>query len=339
MAKIKIIDVAQHAGVSKSTVSQFLNNRFDYMSKATKARVEASIKELNYIPNPIARSLKSGKNKTIGVIVRDITGFDTSRALRGIDDFCKANEYNAIIYNTDFDPDIEARSLLALKNLRVDGIIIASSGMNSALINEFNESDTPIVQFQLEYAQSCTDIVISDYKKAAFEATEYLIQLGHRKICFMTQDFTQVKSRNDRYQGYIEAHKKYDIPVDEQLIQYWDRHSSFENSIQSILNLPSPPSVFFTQHLAITTDLLRALEPLPIEIPQDISVIGFDEIPMAEFFKVPVTVVKQNTYKVGELSAKILLESISKPSEHKEIKRVSVACAIEKRHSCRDIRN
>ena len=97
MAKVKLVDVAKLASVSKSTVSQYLNGRFDYMSKETQVRVRAAIKELDYVPNPIARNLKADKTKTIGVIVRDITGFDTSRTIRGVDDFCKTSEYNALI--------------------------------------------------------------------------------------------------------------------------------------------------------------------------------------------------------------------------------------------------
>ena len=114
MAKIKLIDVANLAGVSKSTVSQYLNGRFDYMSDKTKVRIKLAVEELNYVPNPIARSLKLDKTKTIGVVVRDITGFYTSRTIRGIDDYCKTSDYNVLIYNTDVDPEVEARSLEAL---------------------------------------------------------------------------------------------------------------------------------------------------------------------------------------------------------------------------------
>ena len=220
MAKVKIGDVAQHAGVSKSTVSQYLSGRYEYMSKDTKARIESAIEDLNYIPNAIARSLKTNKTKTIGAIVRDISGFYTSRALRGMDDFCKSEDYNVIIYNTDFDPTMEARALQNLRQLGVDGIIIASSGMNNDLIDELHNNDYPIVQFQLEYDECNTSIVVTDYEKAAYDATEYLIELGHQRICFLSQNFKNVKSRNERYLGYSSALKKHKIDLDEQLIQY-----------------------------------------------------------------------------------------------------------------------
>jgi DNA-binding LacI/PurR family transcriptional regulator len=335
MKKVKLVDVAQLASVSKSTVSQYLNGRFDYMSKETQIRVRAAIKELDYVPNPIARNLKADKTKTIGVIVRDITGFDTSRTIRGVDDYCKASEYNALIYNTDFDPETEAKSLEALYQLRVDGIIIASSGKNNKLIADYVNKGMPIVHFQLEHDGSEKNIILSDYKQAAFDATQYLIKLGHKKICFVTQDFKNVKSRNERYLGYLSALKKYDIPLDENLIQYWQRETGFEHSPKSIIESSAAPTAFFTQHLAITTELLTHLNQEKISIPNDISLIGFDDIPMSEFFKVPITVVKQEPYIVGKEATKLLLNNINDKNNHSQ--KILISCSITERQSCKKI--
>jgi DNA-binding LacI/PurR family transcriptional regulator len=337
MPKIKLIDVANHAGVSKSTVSQYLNGRFEYMSEKTKERVKLAISELDYVPNPIARSLKMDKTKTIGVIVRDITGFYTSRTIRGIDDYCKTSEYNVIIYNTDFDPNTEARSLEALYQLRVDGIIIASSGKNTDLIAKYIDKGLPIVHFQLEHDGNEKNIVVSDYRKAAFEATEYLIKLGHKRICFVTQDFKNVKSRNERYLGYAEALNKYKIPLDKQLIQYWQRETGFQQSPQSILDSANSPTVFFTQHLAITTELLTVLNEEKTSIPDDVSLLGFDDIPMAEFFKVPITVITQNPYEIGKIATKILLNNIS--DKETPSQKAMIPCSLTQRSSCKKIKS
>lgn len=335
MQKIKLIDVAELAGVSKSTVSQYLNGRFDYMSEKTKEKVKAAIHKLDYVPNPIARNLKADKTKTIGVIVRDITGFYTSKTLRGIDDYCKTSEYNVIIYNTDFDSEVEAKALEALYQLRVDGIIISSSGKNTALIESYNKKGMPIVQFQIEYDGNEKNIILSDYRKAAFEATEYLIQLGHRRICFVTQDFKDVKSRQERYQGYADALHQYQIPIDEQLIQYWHRESGFQQPPKKSLSGTNPPTVFFTQHLAITTELLTALNADNISIPNDVSLLGFDDIPMAEFFKVPITALTQDTYEVGKAAAKLLLENINDKNALPQ--KIMIPCSLSKRSSCQKI--
>ena len=335
MPKIKLIDVAALAGVSKSTASQYLNGRFDYMSTKTKERIRLAISELDYVPNPNARNLKADKTKTIGVIVRDITGFYTSRTLRGIDDYCKTSEYNVIIYNTDFDPAVEARSLEALYQLSVDGIIMSSSGKNTELIAKYNEKGLPIVQFQIEYDGNEKNIILSDYRKAAFDATEYLIQLGHKRICFVSQDLKNVKSRQERYLGYVDALNKYKLPIDEQLIQYWQRGSGFQQSPKSILAQANSPTAFFTQHLAITTELLTALNEGNISIPDDVSLLGFDDIPMAEYFKVPITVITQDPYEVGKEAAKLLLNNIN--NKDAPAQRIMIPCSLSKRSSCKEV--
>lgn len=335
MPKIKIIDVAELAGVSKSTVSQYLNGRFDYMSEKTKERVKLAVSELDYVPNPIARSLKMDTTKTIGVVVRDITGFYTSRTIRGIDDFCKTSEYNLLIYNTDVDPEIEARSLEALYQLRVDGIIIASSGKNTDLIDKYIERGVPVVHFQLEHDGNEKNIILSDYRKAAFDATEYLIELGHKRICFMTQDFKNVKSRRERYLGYADALRKHNIPIDEQLIQYWQRELGFTQSPISLLGADNSPTAFFTQHLAITTELLTTLNQENISIPDDVSLLGFDDIPMAEFFKVPITVITQDPYEIGKEATKLLLNNIHNKDALPQ--KIMIPCSLSKRLSCKEI--
>ncbi|MDO6693426.1 LacI family DNA-binding transcriptional regulator [Aliiglaciecola sp. 3_MG-2023] len=335
MAKTKLIDVAKRAGVSNSTVSQYLNGRFDYMSEKTKLRIQKAISELDYVPNPIARSLKMNKTKTIGVIVRDITGFYTSRTIRGIDDYCKNSEYNLLIYNTDVDPKVEAKSLDTLNQLRVDGIIIASSGQNTDLINRYSDNGLPIVHFQLEHDGQEKNIIISDYRKAAFEATEYLIQLGHKRICFVTQDFNQVKSRKDRFLGYADALQKHAIPMDQSLIKYWHRETGFEQSPIEYLHTENPPSVFFTQHLAITTELLSVLNAANIVIPDDVSLLGFDDIPMAEYFKVPITVITQNPYEIGRQATKLLLNNINSKTPASE--KIMIPCSLIKRLSCKQV--
>lgn len=327
--------MATAAGVSKSTVSQFLNGRFDYMSKETKERIQQTVERLNYVPNSIARSLKTDKTRTIGVIVRDVAGFYTSQAIRGMDDYCKANHYNLIIYNTDFDSTIEANALTSLKHLRVDGLILTSSGANNELIKQLSTQETPVVQFQIEHDEYEKSIILSDYKQAAFEATEYLIQLGHKRIGFFTQEFEGVKSRKERIEGYNDALTKYGITFDESLVYFWHRETGMQQRPEQILKQNNPPTALFTQHLAITTDVLKDLCSANLSIPDDVSLIGFDDLPMAEFFKVPITVIKQDSYRIGSQTAKVLIDQLTKVDTG--VKRIRVPCELIKRDSCKKI--
>jgi DNA-binding LacI/PurR family transcriptional regulator len=335
MKKVRIVDVATHAGVSKSTVSQYLNGRFGHMSEQTKQKIKQTIKELNYVPNPIARSLKQDKTFTIGVVVRDISGFNTSRVLRGIDDFCKKNSYKVLIYNSDFDEESEKNALLTLQQMCVDAIVITSSGLNSALINQLVSEKLPIVQFQLEYPDCQTHIVLSDYEKASFDATEHLIKLGHSRIGFLAQEFGQSVSRNARYQGYLTALQHHGIEQDPTIINFWDRQAGFSTCPIEMINRDNPPTALFSQHLAITTDLLNLLNSRDISIPEQVSVLGFDEIPMVELFKVPVTVIKQNAYQIGVETAKLALAAIANPKLEQQ--RHIVQSTLVHRDSCRSI--
>lgn len=335
MKKIKIIDVAEHAGVSKSTISQFLSGRFNYMSATTRARIESSIKELDYVPNPIARSLKTDKTKTIGVIVRDISGPYTSRALRGIDDFCKSRDYNVLIYSTDFNAEMEAHALKTLRGMHVDGLIIAASGKNLDLMSKYIAADLPLVQFQMEFDECASNMVLSNHRKAAFEATEYLIKLGHTRICFATQQFAGIRSREDRYLGYIDALNKHGIKKDELLIQYWERDKGFNTPLSEIIAPPIAATAIFAQHLAVTTDVIKGLKELNIEIPTDISLLGYDEIPMIEHFKVPITLIEQDPYNIGLESAKLLFANINK--EITEFQTIITPYKLVERDSCRKL--
>ncbi|KII75992.1 LacI family DNA-binding transcriptional regulator [Vibrio renipiscarius] len=335
MKKIRIIDVANHASVSKSTVSQYLNGRYGHMSLSTKQKIQDAIKELNYVPNAIARSLKSEKTKTVGVVVRDIAGYNTSHVIRGIDDYCKQNNYNVLIYNSDFDANVEQRALLALQQMCVDGIIITSSGLNSNLINEFMANGMPVIQFQLEYEDCPGHIVVSDYKEAAFQATEHLINLGHQRICFVAQEFSQSYSRQARYQGYLGALNKYGIQVETQSVLHWSREEGFAKNPLTLIADDKGPTAFFSQHLAITTDLLKLFNAENVVIPEDVSLLGFDEIPMVELFKVPVSVIKQDAYQIGYESGKLALEAIQ--AQHTQLQRIVVPCTLISRASCKNL--
>lgn len=332
MKKIRILDVAEHAGVSKSTISHYLNGRFARMSFETRERITKTIEELNYTPSHIARSLKSNTTKTIGVIVRDLTGHFTSKVLRGIDDYCKELKYDVLIYNTDYDPETEKQSLNKLRQLRVDGVIIASSGKNSDVITKEIKAGFPVVMMHLEYADLDASIVVADNRQGAFDATEHLIKHGHKRIALYTLDYEASLSRQNRIKGYKEAMEKYGLPVDPSLIQVWNREKGLSVPVEDVLNMDNPPTAFVALYLAMTRLLLKEFKKLDVNIPTDVSLVAFDEVPMVEHFKVPVTVITQNPHEMGVAAAKMVIESIV--TEDTRIKRSVQPCVLIERESC-----
>ncbi|SHH12779.1 substrate-binding domain-containing protein [Clostridium grantii] len=336
MKHAKLIDVADKAGVSISTVSQYLSGRYKYMSKDTKERIRLTIEELNYIPNSIARSLKTDVTKTIGVIVFDMAGYFTSSVLRGIDDYCKKSNYNVIIYNTDYDAEIEKKSINMLKMLRVDGIIIASSGKNNKLLDEENKNGTCIVQVFMEYDDLDISTVLSDYKGSTFNATEYLIKLGHKKIALITQEYEHIPSRQDRILGYEEAMIKNGIALNLNFINIWDRFSDLNKTFDEALKSENSPTAIFSMHSSVTAELLNYCNMNKINVPEDLSIIGFDELPLANLFKTPITVVDQKPYEIGQKAAELVLWKINHKKE-RENNKVIVSCELKIRESCKSL--
>ncbi|WP_017446152.1 LacI family DNA-binding transcriptional regulator [Gayadomonas joobiniege] len=330
--KVRLIDVATKAGVSKSTASQFLNGRFDFMSLETRLRIQKTIQELNYVPNNFARSLKTNKTRILGVIVRDISSNYTGQAIRGMDDYCKNHGYDLIIYNTDFDPKTEESAIKALCRLNVDGIIIASCGSNAQFIEETSRNTVPVIQFQLEHEDCDTSVVVADYKRASFNATKYLIELGHKDICFVTQPFETVNSRREKYLGFVDAHKKLSVPMREDLIIYWDRKSGLQTNPLDLLDTEQPATAFFTQQTAITMDILKLFNKANVQLPEHASLLGFEDIPNAEFFTVPISVIKQQPYEIGEQAARLLITKLDHPKSFNT--RIQIPCELVLRDSC-----
>ena len=336
MKRVKMSDVAKKTGVSLSTVSQYMNGRYEYMSSETKEKIKNATKELNYIPNSIARSLATAKTKTIGVIVNNITGYFTSSVVRGVEDYCKKNDYSIIIYNTDHDSELEKKSINILKMLRVDGILIVPSGKNNELISKEKNSGMPIVQMYMEYDDLDISTVISNYRKSAYDATEYFINLGHKNIAIITQEYENTRSRHDRILGYKDALINNGLSFNKELIHIWDIYSDMNVLFEKIVKNKNLPTAIFVMHSAITISLLKHFKLKNINIPEDFSIIGFDEIPNADLMKTPVTVVKQSTYEIGQKSAELILNKINNKEEVKS-KKIIMPCELKIRESCKEI--
>lgn len=335
MSRVKLIDVADRAGVSKSTVSQYLNGRFEYMSVDTKERIEAAVKELGYIPNPIARSLKTQKTSIIGVLVDDMTGPITSKIIRGIDDYCKKMNYNILIHNTDNQVDNERRSIEILKNFGVDGMIISSTGKNNDLINKSDQSGTPIVHINRSYEDLSVNTVLSDFYHGAKEAIEYVLSLGHTRVGILTRPYEGVPSRKSRIDGCLDTLKDKGITIDKRLIGVVERVENIGEIYKELINQEEPPTVIFSLYSRISIPLLDYLNSERVEIPNEISIIAFDDLPMSHLFKAPLTVINQQSYTLGTESAKLLLEKIKTPK--KEMENITTPCKLIIRESCKKV--
>jgi len=337
MTQVKLIDVANKAGVSKSTASQFLNGRYEYMSAATKERLDAAVKELGFVPNQLARSLKTKKSNTIGVMVNSINGPTTSDVIRGIDDHLKGEGYNVLIYNTDYNKDTELASIANLVAQSADGLIITSSGQINALLNDEDHLGMPVVHIHRTFEGLTSNTVLSDFQTGAYDASSYLIAQGHERIAVITRSYEQIPSRQLRLEGYLSALKDNSISIDHSLIQIADDPERIHQIVPMLMALPEPPTAIFTMYARLTKEVLYYCNTHHIDIPQDLSIIGFDDLPMASLFKSPLTVINQSSYDLGIESAKLLVEKINHPAQRQVD--VVLPCHLIVRDSTRSIKN
>ena len=331
MNKVKLIDVANYAGVSKSTVSQFINGRYEYMSIKTQEKIRLAVAELNYVPNPIARSLKGKKSYNIGIVVKSISGIITNQIIRSIDDYLKKLNYNILIYNTDYIKEQELKSIAILKSMKVDGLIITSSGSINEELNLEEENGLPIVHILREFDGLNSNTVLSDYEKGSEMAGEYLSSLGHSNIAIITKPYTNSPSRVKRVHGCLSALGRSGIQLDENNICFVNNEKETVDCFEKLYNSSNPPSVIFVMYSDITVQLLSYLNKKNISIPDDIQLINFDDFPLVDFFKTPLTVIHQNPHEIGIACAKLLIDKINNPNG--DFEDITIPCHLIVRDS------
>lgn len=308
---VTIQDVAQHAGVSKATVSHVLNNTRPVLP-ATRQAVLDVIKQLNYRPSAIARSLTTSVTHTVGVLVADITNPFSGELVRGIERRLSNYGYNLIVCNTAEEPEQETRHLNLLLDKRVDGLIVAPAGTPQPLFEEFARYGVPVVFVDRQPAEHYGPIISIDNVAAGYIATQYLIQLGHRHIAIMARN--QVLSTVvGRLHGYQQALFDHGLSVNEQFIAVTDStpDAAFVTA-RDLLLLPQPPTAIIAANHIMTLGLLRAIQEQKIACPADISLLCFDEHPWASLFTPPLTVVKQPVSEICDAAVKTLLKAMSR---------------------------
>jgi LacI family transcriptional regulator, kdg operon repressor len=310
MKKVTIADVAQRAGVSKSTVSQYLNQRFDYMGEQTKARIEKSIAELEYSPNILARSLKQKSTTTIGVIVANILHVFSTQVIRAIEDVCNEHNFHVIICNADDQPEKEKKYIEMLRAKQVDGIIAVPTGGNVALYQDLVEKNFPIVFMDRLIRDVDIDTVLLDNEKASFLAVEALIEQGYSKIAMISPPLDpNMTPREERLDGYKKALQQHQIPLDERYL-VTSEISEMQVSIDRLIQLPNPPKAILAVNDWVLKQLLTYVKKQQMRIPEDVAVIGIDDVPYADIFSPALTTVAQPAFKMGEKAANLLFEKM-----------------------------
>jgi len=312
MKTITMADVAQHANVSKSTVSQFVNGRYEYMGKQTRERIASAIEELEYSPNIMARSLKQKSSTTIGVIVANILHIFSTQVIRAIEDYCNESDFHVIVCNADDNPEKEKRYIEMLRAKQVDGIISFPTGANNQLYQQLVEQDYPIVLMDRILPDTDINIntVLLDNRKAAKLAVDEFVQKGYERIGMLTPPLDEhLTARNERVHGFREALEDHGIVLESGYLVSTDLKEA-QAALNRMMSLKSPPEAILALNDRSLVEILNYIKKDQINIPDDLALIGIDDVTFASFYSPALTTVAQPAYKMGEKAAELLLAKI-----------------------------
>lgn len=306
-------EVAKKAGVSFITVSRVINNR-ENVKEETRKKVLKVIKELGYYPNSLARGLNINKTFTIGIIVPFTNHiFSTSyyvELLSGVEKACAEYNYHILLYPKKDEKDIIDYQQLFFER-KVDGLIIIAPEINDKQIKVINKNDIPCVV--VDGRQSGKNIIFIDSNNldGAFFATEYLIKNNHKDIGFISGS-TYMRNGKDRLDGYLKALKRYKLPVREGLI----KNGNFSEDsgyiyMKELLSESQRPTAVFASNDTMAIGAMRAVQEKDLTVPDDMSIIGFDDIKMLNFITPSLTTVKQFSFNMGYTASNYLIEKIN----------------------------
>ena len=312
---VTIKEIAKKAGVSVGTVSKILN--FDEsVTEKNKNKIIKTIEKLNYKPNRVARSLSKGKTKNIGFIIPDIKNPFFPEIIGGVSEVLVSNGYYVFLCSSDNDTYKEDLYIDDLVSMWVDGIIIAPSDTENRDINVFNNILSPLVMVDREIKGLKRDLVIINNKKGAYDAVKYLIESGHKKIAVLAgPEYTN--TAQNRLAGWKMSMEENNLFKEEYI--FWGNfsiESGYEMMKEVFSRLGLVDAVFAGNDL-IALGAIQFIEEKGYKIPDDISIVGFDDIYVSSFLNPPLTTVRQPASKMGKVAAETLLNRIKSPEEFK----------------------
>jgi LacI family transcriptional regulator, galactose operon repressor len=316
-----IKDVARAAGVSITTVSHVINDT-RFVSDELRERVQAAMEELGYRPNILARSLRRGETKTIGLVVPDNSNPFFAEMARTVEDLGFATGYSVILCNSDDNLAKEAAYLEVLITKQVDGVVFIASGSSQEHLVELSQQGIPYVVVDREIDGAWADIVLVNNELGGYVATRHLIKLGHRRIACITGP-SQLTPSADRVRGYRRALREFQIAEDEELVVPGDfRAQGGEAALERLLAVSPPPSAVLACNDMMAIGVLRAARKAGLHVPDDLSVVGFDDIPLASAVSPALTTVAQPITELASHSVQILLARMQNSEEGQPRQRI-----------------
>lgn len=305
-----IEDVAREAGVSITTVSRYLNQRYEYMSAKTKAHIGQVIHRLDYRPNAMAQGLKANRTKLVAVIVVNISYPFCASVLRALSDVMAPAGFGLLVYDTGGDAEREREFLLSLRSQNVDGIIIQTNGANQDLLREFAQ-DVATVMVDRRFDIPDVTNVITDNEQASYQLTMELFQSGYKDVIYVTEPEAGISTREERLMGYRSACQ---AAGHNERIAWVDKTSpqTFRDFIEQMKSQTlRKPCAVYTANGLIMLELYPQLVALNLTVPTQLGLATFDDPDWASVTTPPLTSIRQPTEEMGRLAANVILGKVS----------------------------
>jgi LacI family transcriptional regulator len=317
------VDVAKLAGVSRATVSLVVNGLADGkvpISEETRLRVLKAVEELGYEPDVRAQTLRTGGTRTIGMIAIDMFNPHHWEFAEGVEQEARERGYNVLLFTRSLDPQYIQRMMKDLMGRRLDGLILSGRLIEASedarnTIPRIQRHRLPVVEVNDQPPEYTLDCIIADYRKATEEAMAYLISLGHRRIG-MVYGVVEQSLGVDRLEPYRETLHHASLPVDEKLIVYCG--PTVDDGYQAalrLLKLPQRPTAIVAINDLLAIGVLRAAGDQGLRVPQDLSLIGFDNISLANYLNPRLTTATKNILQIGRDAVRMVLERIEDPEK------------------------
>lgn len=339
-----IYDVAKYAKTSTATVSRVLSNSGYPVREELRQRVLEAAKKLNYTPNLVGRQLKTKEASDIAVIIPNISNPFYPSIVLGVEDIAREKGYNVLLCDSFRNPKLEIAYLKSMIKKQVKGIIISSISTDKEFFKRIIKMGFNIVAFDQNVEFQCNKISF-DYIKGGYLATEHLIKLGHEKIAFLGAPLTR-QSRKGIMKGYLKALEHYNIRVEKNYIildeieqEIHDGIYEYKNGMKlakRFLKLEDRPTAIFALNDMTAMGVIQEIKANGLKVPDDISVIGFDNIFISEMVEPSLTTIEQPKYIMGKMAANILIDELNK-SSNKEFVEIDLKPSLIERASTKAI--
>jgi LacI family repressor for deo operon, udp, cdd, tsx, nupC, and nupG len=327
---VSIKDIARAAGVSHSTVSRALAGS-SLVKEETRQRICELAQKMGYSPSAIARGLVTKRTRTIGLVVTTIADPFVAEVVRGVEETALDRGYNILLCNSNAQPQRELAAVSTLREKRVDGIIVSASRVGDLYLPMLVETGVPIVLVNNEHSGRYAYSVVTDDEAGGRLATEYLLDLGHARIGYITGPDVH-RSNINRLRGYRVALQACGLDPDPRWIVPGDGSArGGEEGMAQLLALPDPPSAVFCYNDVTAIGAMLAARRLGRSVPGQVSVIGYDDIAFAAYTNPALTTVEQRKYEMGSLAMQMMLDLLGGASS---VKNVLLPARLVVRESC-----